>query len=48
MATHSDDNQLSMEEKVPDDIKNKDITEEDDENVNIFQLLLTLFMTFTL
>ena len=31
-----------------DDSKNTDITEEDDENVNIFQLLLTLFMTFTL
>ena len=31
-----------------DDSKNTDITEEDDENVNIFQLLLTQFMTFTL
>ena len=33
MATLSDDNQLSMEGKVPDDIKNKDIIEEDDEDV---------------
>ena len=33
MATHSDDNQLAMEEKVSDDIRNKEINEEDDEDV---------------
>ena len=37
-----------MKDRFKDDSKNTDITEEDDEDVNIFQLLLTLFMTFTL
>ena len=33
MTTQSDDNQLAMEEKVSDDIRNKEINEEDDEDV---------------
>ena len=35
MTTHSDYNQLAMEEKVPDDIKSKDITEDDEEVRNV-------------
>ena len=35
MTTHSDDNQLAMDEKVPDDISNKDINEENDEECNV-------------
>ena len=46
LITHDETNLRAIEGQVQDDSKNKDITEEYDENVNIFQLLLTLFMTF--
>ena len=47
MTTHSDDNQLAMEEKVPDDNKNRDITEDDDLLLLLYVFIIAVMWTIT-
>ena len=45
LTSHDGDNLRDVEGQVPDDSKNNNVTEEDDGDVNLFQIVRFLFMT---